>query len=286
MRDDEIADVSVLLQRERIAIRAPLDVPRLPVERPVAIGIVIARTVLVDLAVAIVVNALLSEQLVLPRLSGPRFDEHPRVVGTRTVAAVRIAAAHLRDRAVAVEIVRTVLIDEAVAIVVARSHSAARRVHRVRLLHEVLARVRIDRRDDVEDARVEERVDHAELAVHLREIPRGVECDFRPLDLVRMDVAVDVEPGLPRWIAFAEVRHGQRPHLATLRAPSDRRDANEIGMRVGEPSADRGDPVVIVIAIPGDLHLRIRRSADRLEILGAQRAACEHERESRCDAKT
>src|SRR5439155_26976700 len=106
----------VLGQRERVAVGAVLDIARLPIPAPVAVGVVVAGDVLVHQPVVIVVEALASEQRPLPLLVGIARDEQPRILRRKLPAAFGIGLPPLGDVAVAVEIVWQVRVRLAVSV--------------------------------------------------------------------------------------------------------------------------------------------------------------------------
>src|SRR5690606_2256487 len=156
MIDRELHDGARLGKGSRISVRATLHVLRRPAPRPVAVWIVAADRVFVHATVAVVVYPFLAEQLPLTLLVLAHADHVARIFRRSAKASIRIAPAHLRDVAVAVEIVVAILVHESVAVVVARYLAGARRARRVRLLGVVVPCVGIDRGDDVQHALVEQ----------------------------------------------------------------------------------------------------------------------------------
>ena len=68
-------------------------------------------------------------------------------------------------------------------------------------LHEVVAAVRIDGGEDVEDPLVDELGDLVDPAVVFHQVPDGVQADLAALDLVPVNVGLDVHGGLAHFRA-------------------------------------------------------------------------------------
>ncbi len=160
--------------------RASLDVLGLPVGRPVPVHVVAAGRVLVDLAVAVVVQSLRSEQVVFPLLAWLDRDEQSGIVRREFITPVRVLLPHLGDLAVAVEVVVSVLVEQAVAVVVMGGLAASRRAGRVRPVEPVGAAVGVDGRNEVERLLIQEPVDVVEPPVILGQRTRSGRGKPRP----------------------------------------------------------------------------------------------------------
>ena len=237
-RVDESCDAVGLGVRQRPVARAALDVSWLPVTWPVAVHVVAAGAILVDLAVAVVVEAFLAGNRPFAAADrsvragrGRHWFHLVRIELAAAVRAVRIATPHHANRAIAIEVVGAILVGPAVAVVVGRLHARARRVRRVLRLEPGLPAVWIGAGDEVERDSVDQRRERVVLRVLLDEVPDGVEDRLRCLTLVAVDVAVDVYRGLrgvgPRLRAV-EREHEDR---AALRTRSDLRVGEELGVR-------------------------------------------------------
>ena len=126
--------------------------------------------------------------------------------------------AHLGDHAVAVEVVEAVLVDPAVAVVVDRHHHGAREVRRGRAGEPAHPAVGIDHRHDVEHRPVEQLGDARQAAVVPEHEIDRVESGVRPLHLVGVGVAVDVEGRLFELRAGRRVVQGEHPEVPSLAA--------------------------------------------------------------------
>ena len=119
--EQELGDRAGLRPAERVIPRAGLDRLGLPVGGPVPVHVVAAGGVFIDRPVAVVIDPLQAEHLVLPALSGLDRDEQAGVLGRDLGASAGVLAAHLGDLAVAIQVVVSVLVGLAVAIVVERA---------------------------------------------------------------------------------------------------------------------------------------------------------------------
>ncbi len=216
--------------REREVPRAALDVLGLPVGRPVPVHVVAAGRVLVDLAVAVVVDPFEAELLVFPLLAGLDGDEQSGVVGRELEAAVGVLLPHLGDLAVAVEVVVPVLVEQAVAVVVAGRLAAPRAIGRVRPGEPVGPAVGVDRRDDVERLLIQELGDLLDPPVVLGQVPDQIEASLGRLDLVAVDVAIDVHGRLGPVAARLGVVDRHAPHVPPLDALAQAGQAEQVGM--------------------------------------------------------
>ena len=263
MGHDEVAHHPVFQHGERVAIGPMLHVFRLPAPGPIAVRVVVAVAVLVHFAVTVVVDALGVEQRVLSLLVGLAGDHQFRKVGVLLPTPVGIADAHLRDVAVAVQIVGLVLVDQAVAIVVDRPLAAARRMRAVRLIHVRVARVGTHHRHEVKCPLVEQPRDQLVMAVRLGQEPGRIECDFGPLDFVGVDAAVDPKRRLCSRRSPFGIADCEHPHLAFAVRLAEAFQPAQIGKRLDEPLKQFRRLREIVIAIPLRRHARVRRRAGR-----------------------
>ena len=234
-----------------------LDVARLPVARPVPVAVVAARPVLVDQAVAVVVDALLPEHDVIARLAVRHGLEGVRVGPADPVVALPgDALADLLDDAVPVDVLGRVLVEDAVVVVVDRD--VARPGVAAGALHEVLPPVGVDRGDDVEDALVDEAGDVVDAAVILHEVPDGVKADLAALDLVAVDVGLDVHAGLTRFGPRRRVVDRHEHEVAAVVALADRLELEEFGEGVPEALHVGVELVGVVPAVEIELDLEGR----------------------------
>ncbi len=99
---NEIAHIPAFDKCERVAVGAILHIAWLPVPCPVPVGIVEAGTILVDAAIAIVIEPLGAEQLELAWLSRLGADHQTGIARIGLPSPVRIAASHFGDVAIAI----------------------------------------------------------------------------------------------------------------------------------------------------------------------------------------
>ena len=127
VREDELRDALRLRPVERVGPRAVLDVVGSPERRPGPVHVVAADVVLVDAAVAVVVDAFRAQQqpVTLQAALVIRHALHDaRVVLADAVRALSgDVLAHHGDVPVAVEVVGSVLVEQPVAVVVGRPHA-------------------------------------------------------------------------------------------------------------------------------------------------------------------
>ena len=163
----------------------------LPVARKVAVHVDPADAVLVDGAVAVVVDALAHG-----RVAGPGAlplgiaHQDAVVVRVENPVAVVVAVAHLRDPAVAVQVLGGILVGGAVFVLVDGVGGAAERL--VVDEREVGA-VGVELGADVKGAEIEQRGDARVAAVTVQEMADDVGGDGGARQLARVDAAVDVE---------------------------------------------------------------------------------------------
>ncbi len=134
MRHHELRGKPVLPNAERVAVGSALDPARLPAPGVIAVGVVIAVTVLVDQSVAVVIDSFRTQPQVLSRLIrfGPR-----QVIGIVRVfhpAPVGISLAHAGDMPVTIEVISRILVEQSVTVVIDRNLSGARRTARIGLV--------------------------------------------------------------------------------------------------------------------------------------------------------
>ena len=229
--------------------RTALDVGRRPVEAPVAVGVDVARPVLVDLAIAVVVDALLTEHRPFPLLPRLDADHQPRVLGVGFELAEGVLLAHRADVAVAVEVVGGVFVDEAVLVVVHGNAQAAVAVRGVGVGHEVESAVDIDDGHDVEAGLVHEARHLRVLAVVPEHVVKEVERNVPALNLVAVHVAVDIHPGLVQDGARLGVVDGQSHDGPAFLALADRLERRQLGIGLVERPEGLVDLVQRVILV-------------------------------------
>ena len=162
-----------------------------PVAREVAVEVESADAVLVDLAIAIVVDALADDAV-----EGPlaviilAADEQARILGADLAIAVGIGDAHLGDETIAVEILGGVLIGAAVAVVVDGSDRAAQGNP---VQQRGIGAVGVELGADVEGAGVEKRGHLRVGTVAIEEIAGEKEGEGAAGQLTRVDVAIDIQ---------------------------------------------------------------------------------------------
>jgi hypothetical protein len=166
---------------------------------------------------------------------------------------VRITNQHLRDVPVAVQVLRRIFVQQAVAVVVERPNGAARAA--VRVGDVVVRLVRVELGHDVEGARVERLRDERVGPVAGQQRVDRVQADLAAEDLARMQVAVDPVRGLvggPAGRVVGNLQHQQvlarvtladAVQLRQLRAPRDDgvevRSDLRVGVRVIEQDRRR-----------------------------------------------
>ena len=250
--DEELRDGAHTRGLERVVARSRLDVWRRPVDAPVAVAVQVAFLVLVQLAVVVVVDPLVAEERPLPLLAGLDAHHQPRVLGVRLPLSERIAPAHLRDVAVAVEVVRAILVHQPVAVVVSRDADRAARARRVGVVEEVVAAVHVDRGNHVERVAVHELGHLLVVAVEREQAIEQRQADLRRLDFVAVDVAVDVDARLVERRAGLRVVHGHGPDVAAFLALADRFDLGQLG-EGGVQGAERlADLLVGVVVVEAE----------------------------------
>jgi D-alanyl-D-alanine carboxypeptidase/D-alanyl-D-alanine-endopeptidase (penicillin-binding protein 4) len=121
--DVRLVNHSGLSDRSRMSAAAML---RVLSSDLVAVRVIAAGAVFIDRAIAVVVDAFLSEKLPFSLHAWRRQDHDVRIIRVCNETAIWIAATHLCDVPVAVEVIGTVFIDQAIAVIVARRKSGAR----------------------------------------------------------------------------------------------------------------------------------------------------------------
>ncbi len=277
--EKEVAHGAAFRERERVFARAALDVVGLPVAGPVAVGVVSADAVFVDVAVAVVVDALGACGRPAARLFvGGDADHEARVLRIGLEAAERVAAVHLGDVPVAVEVVVAVFVVEAVIVVVGRQNAAAQVVRRGRLVEPHLASVGVLHGNEVEDALIDQFRQRLDAAVTLREIPDGVEHGLGGLDLIAVDVAVDEHCGLAQFRPRVCVVERDAPDVEPADALAQGLNAQQVGIRRDQPVQQVGRLLVVVEAVKSDLDFAGMLELRRCNLQRSNHAGPEHQR--------
>ena len=193
---------------QRIRTRAVLNVLWLPSRREVPIHVIAARAILVDAAIAIVVDPFLASHdpvAVLARsirLWFARYGNHS--IGIARIAAVcpkRIGPPHLGDMTVAIHVVRTIFIGNAIAVIVDGLLSSACRIRSVCVGKPLSASVRIHQWNEVESAAINQFGDLGNGAIAREQVPRRIQHGLASLDFVGMNSAIDIHGGLGAFVA-------------------------------------------------------------------------------------
>jgi hypothetical protein len=180
-----------------------------------------------------------------------------------------VSGPHRRDLAVAVDVLRLVLVVEAVAVVVLGPVRLARVVLRVRLGGVRVVCVDVEAWQDVERAVVDEFLDVGVVVVAGEQVPREVERAGHAVDLVAVNRAVHPHRGLR--LGQPGLLGGDREHplLAAHAALADRRDVGELAVLLLQPLHDLRLLGVAVVLLPIDrvVQLAVAAARARLEFL-------------------
>ncbi len=254
MGEDKIGHHPVFFYGEGISIRSPLNVGRLPVPGPVPVWIVIAVAVFVDPSIPVVVDPLGAQDGILPLF--PFLDSHEKVrkLPVALPFSVWIAHPHLGDVPVAVEVVRPVFVGDGAL-------AAPGGMGRVRLVHVGVAGIGAQHRDEVKNPFPEQARYEIVPAVHLQQVPRGVEDHFGSLQLVRVDSAVDIEGGL---VFGSSLGDGEDPHVPFAVGLSQALEAAPFRMLCGQFPEYLRRIAVVMVPVPLNGDLRVGRRAHRL----------------------
>ena len=219
---------------EGIVAGALLDIPWVPAVAPVAVGVDVALDILVDAAVAVVVEPFVAQEG--PFTLFARFDTHHQavVLGIGPVLSEGVADTHLGDVAVAVEVVVQVLVGESVVVVVHGHPDGPVGAGGVGIGKEAGPPVDIHHRHNVVHVAVDSRGDAVVFAVFGEQHIGIVEAHLAGLDLVAVDVAVDPHARFRQLIAGLRVVDDQHHDVAPLLALADRLDRREGGISLVE----------------------------------------------------
>jgi len=282
----EARHVAGLRPVERVGPGSVLHVMGLPHRRPRAVHVVPAHAVFIEPAVPVVVDSLATEHRpVARRLRAVACDaDHdPRIGRVESVRALAGGVlAHRENAAVSIEIVRRILVEQPVAIAVHRIHARSRRSAAANPLD---APVGIHRGHEVERRAVEEIRDSLVGRVVLAEVPREVDDDLGSLHLVAVDVPVHPHRRLLVGATGGPVRDRIDAQLAVLDRLPDHFVGDELRPLRLEPIEVGEDLVVVVEAVPRDLHLRRaagRESGKAFDVL-RERGRDERENQARED---
>lgn len=245
-----------------------MDIRRRPVEAPIPVGVDVTLAVLVDLAVAVVVEAFLAEHRPFALFAGLDANHQAGVLGVGFKLTEGIFLAHRADVAVAVEVVGRVLVEKAVPVIVDGDAQAAVAARSVGVGHEVEAAVDVDDGHDIEAGLVHEARHLRILAVAAEEVVEEVKGDVPALDLVAVHVTVDVHPGLVQGCARLGIVDGQGHDGPALFALANRLERRELRIGFVERPEGLVDLVqrVILVEPQGDRDFRLlRRESPRGE---------------------
>ena len=222
--------------REGVVPSARLQVHALPVAREVAVHVDAADAVLVDGAVAVVVDALAHG-----RIAGagalPLGIAHQDAVVIRVEhpVAVFVGDAHLRDPAVAVQVLGGILVGGAVFVLVDGVGGAAERL----IVDErEVGAVGVELGADVKGADIEQRGDARVAAVTVEEVADDVGGDGGARQLARVDAAIDVERRFVGRGAGGLVGDGDEHEGLAAVALADLVELGEVGVEGVELAQD------------------------------------------------
>ena len=251
----EIPDRLGLRPTERMRARSPLNILRLPVEAVIAVHVVAADVVFIDLAVTVVVDPLLAEEGVFPFFSGFYGDHDTGVIGMRLVHAMGILPSHLGERAVPIEVFRAVFIGDPIAILIIWHQAGAGRIGVGSFVDIPIAAVGVHGRDDIEGSLIQQAGAQFRLAVVLEQIVSRVQGDLAALDLIAVDVAVDVVARLPLGRPCFGIGQDDGPDVPSGMGFADRLKCRQLRIGFFQCLEGLGQPGMIIKMVEGQVDL-------------------------------
>ncbi len=124
-------------------------------------------------------------------------------------------------------------------------------------MDELIAGVGVDRRQDIQGLLVEKVPDPLDRAVHLADVPRGVEGHFRPLHLVGVNVPVDVHRRPCVRVARLPVADRHHQHLAAFERLANALHGGKRRIGFDDALHDLCQLFRVVVAVPGHFDLGI-----------------------------
>ncbi len=210
-------------------------------------------------AIAVVVDPLARDD-VIPLAHGRPFHEPARrIVGIddhRALARLDLLA-DLKDKAVAVEVLGRVLVEEAVPVIVIRTDGAAVRLSRVQV---EIGPVGVVLDPDIDRLRVDELREGRVLAVAAEDVRGEPKGRLGRRHLARVPVPLDEHGRLVRVLAGLLVGDRDLPDIAPLEALADGIEVDKVRIIGGPLAKESGDFVVgmVVHEIHFPRHLRFR----------------------------
>ena len=198
-----------------------------PVLGIVAVEVEPADAVLVDAAVAVVVDALRCDGVIALARFGPLHEPARRVGGIddhRALAGLDLPA-DLEDEAVAVEVLGRILVEEPVPVVVVRPDRAPVRLGRVQVK---LRAVGVVLDPDVDRLGVDELGQGRVLAVAAEDVPGEPEGGLGRRHFARMPVPFDEHGRLVRVLAGGFVGDRDLPDVAPFEGLADRIEVDDV----------------------------------------------------------
>lgn len=184
--------------------------------------------------------------------------------------AERDLLAHVGDFTVTVEVIETVFVHKTIAVVIDGDRKSTGEIGGGGLRKPALAAVDVHHRDGVERGAIEKLGNAGQFAVVLQNKANGVERDFRPLNLVGVGGAIDVDGGFGGGGAGLGIGDGDQPGIATGAGFAQRFELHPIRIG-GRVATEDGEHLGVGIeTVP----VRIGRVTDGFEggLLGEQQA--------------
>ncbi|MBA7689987.1 hypothetical protein ES703_98506 [subsurface metagenome] len=104
---------------------------------------------------------------------------------------LRVFLPHGCDESISIQVFRSIFIRDTILVIVYWYEPGSVCFS---LVDEIIPAVRVHSGNEIKSSFIQEASGQICFAIILQQIPYGIQCDFRSLNLVAVDVAVNVEP--------------------------------------------------------------------------------------------